>query len=244
MKRIVIPGLLLMMMVGYGFAMTAAGVEVYNAGIGGDNTNQMAARFERDVMERKPDLVILMAGTNDWLNSWNPVAPERYRANLLSMVQKAKTSGAEVILCEIPNAYEPYLAARHREGFFREKSAALRVAEANAIIAEVAGQNTIPLLKTTRVLGDASPDAASLFRNQANCGTEDGIHPTPAGYAKLAAAVAEVIHEKGWKPERIVCMGDSITFGVHVKPEENYPSRLAVLLEAAAEGGEGDSAAK
>ena len=219
-------------------------VEVVNAGHSGWNSRQLREIFAGELQNHRPDLVVLMVGTNDNLNSYNLVPLSEYRDNLTAMVVAAKAFGANVLLCEIPRVNEEMMSRRHKEGFFREKSAASRVAEANAIIAEIAGQSAIPLLKTTRVLGEASPDAASLFRNQANCGTEDGIHPTPAGYAKLAAAVAEVIHEKGWKPERIVCMGDSITFGVHVKPEENYPSRLAVRLEAAAAGGESGSATK
>src|SRR6185437_765682 len=40
-------------------------VEVINAGIGGERTDQALRRLEKDVIARKPNLVTIMYGTND-----------------------------------------------------------------------------------------------------------------------------------------------------------------------------------
>ncbi|MPN61659.1 hypothetical protein SDC9_209397 [bioreactor metagenome] len=127
---------------------------------------------------------------------------------------------------------------RHKPDFFRTESAAAKVKRANAIVAEVAQKYDVPLLKTATVLGEATTDAASLFRNPANSGNEDGVHPTPIGYFRLADVIAKRIRAEKWSPKRILCIGDSITFGVNVKGEgtaspdaETYPGRLAKELK-------------
>ena len=41
------------------------GVEMLNKGVNGDTLTQMASRFQREVVENKPALVIILGGTND-----------------------------------------------------------------------------------------------------------------------------------------------------------------------------------
>lgn len=43
------------------------GVEIINAGVNGETLNQMRARLDYSVISYKPDLVILLGGTNDVL---------------------------------------------------------------------------------------------------------------------------------------------------------------------------------
>lgn len=80
--------------------------KVVNAGIGGNTTTDGRKRFEKDVLARKPNLVILQFGLNDAaVNVWeNPpatkptISPQEYEKNLLYFVEKLKASGAEIIL--------------------------------------------------------------------------------------------------------------------------------------------------
>ena len=67
-----------------------------NAGIGGDTTSMMLARFERDVLTFKPDLVIITAGGND-SNPVHNVSREQYRENLLEIHRRISSYGGEVI---------------------------------------------------------------------------------------------------------------------------------------------------
>ena len=41
------------------------GVPVINAGVGGDSTRNVLARFETDVLSKNPDVVIICIGRND-----------------------------------------------------------------------------------------------------------------------------------------------------------------------------------
>lgn len=102
-------------------ALNSYGVEVINAGYPGANSSQIRARFQNDAIDRKAELIILMCGTNDVLNSYNSVALERYRENLSAMIKSAKSNNIKIIIAEIPDANQEYLTSRHAKGFLRFK---------------------------------------------------------------------------------------------------------------------------
>lgn len=81
-------------------------VKVINSGIGGNTTSNAKARFEKDVLAHKPDVVIIQFGINDSaVDVWKKppatgprVALETYRTNLTEMVRTLKKDGARVVL--------------------------------------------------------------------------------------------------------------------------------------------------
>ena len=78
------------------------GVDVINAGVGGDTTNHVMARFKADVLDKNPDVVIICIGMNDQatvISNGNPnVALDTYKSNLNYFVQELKAIGSDVIL--------------------------------------------------------------------------------------------------------------------------------------------------
>src|SRR5438128_741009 len=68
-------------------------VTVLNKGIGGEEAAQMVARFDADVIDENPDLVLWQAGSNSVLHD-HPTPGEIIRQG----VEKLKASGSEVIL--------------------------------------------------------------------------------------------------------------------------------------------------
>lgn len=77
---------------------------VIDAGISGQTCDQMAARFQADVLDHHPDVVVLNCGTNDVFHLKSLAT----QADLFAMVQAAQSAGARVIveLCP-PDAYVP-----------------------------------------------------------------------------------------------------------------------------------------
>ncbi len=67
-----------------------------DAAVAGNRVGMLKDRYEKDVLSLKPDLVVLMIGTNDS----KPV--EEYRADLELMVRTTRQSGARLILCASP----------------------------------------------------------------------------------------------------------------------------------------------
>ena len=210
---------------------------IFNAGFPGQNTRDALKRFPDAVASHAPDCVVLLFGTNDLLNSWNYTGEEEYRRNLKTLAEQCLALSASLILCQIPLACQTYMESRHKPGFFQEISALERCRKANAVIAGLAQELLVPLVPVADLLGIPGEDSASLIRNPANSGDADGVHPTAHGYAKIAAAVAAAVRRLPRRPHRIVCFGDSITFGLHMRgggtaaaDAECYPGQLARLL--------------
>ncbi len=58
-----------------------------NRGISGQTTPQMLVRFRQDVLELKPKVVIILAGTNDVAGNTGPMTAEQTEGNIQSMAQ-------------------------------------------------------------------------------------------------------------------------------------------------------------
>ncbi|MBN8526974.1 MAG: hypothetical protein J0M02_16695, partial [Planctomycetes bacterium] len=97
---------------------------VINAGIGGNTTTEMLARLQRDVLAHRPDLVVLMAGTNDCCNSAKLADPAVVAANYVALAD-AILPHARLLLATPPANHQPYLDTRHP----REAYAGLPAAE-------------------------------------------------------------------------------------------------------------------
>ncbi len=108
------------------------GVPVINAGVGGDTTNHVMARFKADVLDKNPDVVIICIGMNDQatvISSGNPnVSLATYRNNLDYFVKELKAIGSDVILVTpspvnsnsgyyVPGAYGLDYSGVHMESF-------------------------------------------------------------------------------------------------------------------------------
>lgn len=81
-------------------------VNVINAGIGGNTTQNAVARFEKDVLAKQPDLVVIQFGINDsavdvWKNppaTASRVSKKQYEANLRSLIDQLQKRKIKVIL--------------------------------------------------------------------------------------------------------------------------------------------------
>ena len=85
-----------------------------NKGIGGEEASQMVARFDADVIDENPDLVLWQVGSNSVLRD-HPTPGEIIRQG----VERLKASGAEVIL--INPQYAPKILAKPDIGHVRRR---------------------------------------------------------------------------------------------------------------------------
>lgn len=72
-----------------------------NRGIGGQKTPQMLIRFRADVIDLKPKVVVILAGTNDISAYPGPNVLDGIKANLTSMVELAHANGINVVLATV-----------------------------------------------------------------------------------------------------------------------------------------------
>ena len=79
------------------------GTEIIGAGIGGNKVPDLQKRLQRDVLDKKPTIVVIYIGINDvWHGENNPAngtSKEKYEAGLREIIGKIKDAGARVVLC-------------------------------------------------------------------------------------------------------------------------------------------------
>ncbi|MGB5244610.1 MAG: SGNH/GDSL hydrolase family protein [Lutimonas sp.] len=72
-----------------------------NRGISGQTTPQMLLRFRQDVIELKPDLVVILAGINDIAENTGPISLDEILNNIISMTELARANQIKVLLCSV-----------------------------------------------------------------------------------------------------------------------------------------------
>lgn len=77
-----------------------------NRGIGGQTTPQMLIRFRPDVINLSPDVVVILAGTNDVAGNTGPSTLKMIEDNIFSMAELAQVHGIRVILSSILPVYD------------------------------------------------------------------------------------------------------------------------------------------
>ena len=76
----------------------ALGMKVINAGVDGDETEDVLKRLDQDVLSKNPGLVILLLGGNDYLDQ---VPLSESFKNLDQIIQRIQDAGATVVVIEI-----------------------------------------------------------------------------------------------------------------------------------------------
>jgi len=72
-----------------------------NRGISGQTTPQMLLRFRPDVIDLKPKVVVILAGTNDISGNTGPTTLDVIEGNLTSMVELAHANGINVVIASV-----------------------------------------------------------------------------------------------------------------------------------------------
>ncbi|HET6526317.1 SGNH/GDSL hydrolase family protein [Sphingopyxis sp.] len=139
-------------------------------GISGQTTTQMLARFRADVVDLKPRIVHIMAGTNDIAGNIGATSIERIEANIRTMVDLAEAHGIAVVIGSV-------LPAR-RFNWRPEIAPVEPIAALNTRLRALAAERNLVFADYYAALDDGEHGLAKLH-------AEDGVHPTPAGYAVM-----------------------------------------------------------
>lgn len=212
-------------------------IEIKNEGIGGNNTFDLLARIETDVIAEKPDLVIIMVGTNDMFGK--RISYEEYSSNLDRIIFLLEQNRIDVTLVSPPPVDSVYLFERHDKGKFIDMPSK-KLETVSKILNTKSIQNDlsfIDIYTLFKSMGVPNHDTDNLIRNPVNSGSHDGVHPTKYGYRNIAEEIFRnlVQEERIYKGIKIICYGDSITYGAHVQGEgtatgETYPAYLKRMI--------------
>ena len=69
-----------------------------NRGISGQTTPQMLVRLRQDVLDLRPAVVVILAGTNDIAGNTGPETQAQIAGYIKSMVELARANGIRVVL--------------------------------------------------------------------------------------------------------------------------------------------------
>ena len=158
-----------------------------NRGIGGQTTPQILLRFRQDVIALKPDIVVILAGTNDLAENTGPTSLEAIKDNLKSMVDLARKNGVRPILASVLPA-----AAYAWRPEIRPIDKILALNQWMKEYAETEGIGYLDYY-------------SAMVTDQHGLKPElsgDGVHPNEAGYAIMASLVSDALAKSKLQPAK------------------------------------------
>ena len=147
---------------------------VLNRGVNGERSDQIAARFDRDVVRAQPAAVVIVAGVND-IYQGKPVTV--VTAQLRAMYERAAAARIPVLAGSIL----PYNTATAAQNDAMHA--------VNAWIATQAAQDPQVRFVDTRTAVAAAGDRDQLS------GSPDGLHPDVNAYHRMADAIEPVLRD-------------------------------------------------
>ena len=149
-----------------------------NRGISGQTTPQMLLRFRQDVIDLKPKVVVILAGTNDIAGNTGPSTLEMIMDNIKSMTEISKANGIKVIISSILPAFDyPW-----RRGLNPNE----KIPQLNTMIKNYCIENEIIYLDYFSAMVDNNNGLPIKY-------SSDGVHPNIEGYKVMEPLALEAI---------------------------------------------------
>ncbi|MEP3481767.1 MAG: sialate O-acetylesterase [Fuerstiella sp.] len=160
--------------------------DAINAGVGGHTSRQGLHRIKKDVLQHRPDVVVILFGTNDIrVDSQKHVAIDEYQKNLNQMIAACKNVDAELVLCTLPPINsKPYFTRHQLSDFDKAGGLETLVKDYCEAAATVSRQTQVPLV-----------DFQTLLKVTPEWMAADGVHPTTEGNQIIAQHIADAVEE-------------------------------------------------
>ena len=151
------------------------GKHYINRGISGQTTPQMLVRFRQDVIDLRPAVVVILAGTNDIAGNTGPESLDQIEGDYASLAQLARANGIRVVFSSVMpiNGYTP-----RAMNFFLQRSPE-KILALNDWLKKYCSENGVVYLDYF----SAMVDEHGYLKQDL---TEDGLHPNAAGFAVMA----------------------------------------------------------
>lgn len=147
-------------------------------GISGQVSSQMLVRFQEDVINLHPKVVVICCGTNDIAQNNGPISLEHILHNIKSMCQLARANKIKPVVCSTLPA----------KGFkWRpEMKPANDILQLNEMIKAYAKENKIPYVDYHSALKDEENGLPKKY-------SKDGVHPNAQGYAVMESVILPIL---------------------------------------------------
>ena len=160
------------------------GKHYINRGIGGQTTPQMLVRFREDVINLRPAVVVILAGTNDIAGNTGDESLEQIEGDYASLAELARANAIPVVFSSVTpiNNYNP-TALR----FFLQRSPE-KILALNEWLKKYCADHSLVYLDYFSAMADEH----GLLKKELS---EDGLHPNPAGFGVMAPLAQAAIEK-------------------------------------------------
>lgn len=160
-------------------------------GISGNTTMDMMARFTRDVLDNKPKVVVITAGTNDLAaNDGIHVMSEDILNNVRMMAQVAEDYGAKVIIGAVCPSRDFWWKSGD---LYKGDVVANRIVNYNAKLKAWAQSKGYAYADYHTALKNSSNDLADAYCWDRGENGLDRVHPNAAGYTVMEGVLKPLI---------------------------------------------------
>lgn len=163
------------------------GIEVIGAGISGNKVPNLQARVDKDVIAKKPTLVVIYIGINDvWHGEKDPkrgTAPEAFVSGLKEVIGKIQAAGSGVVLCT------PTVIGEKKD---KANSLDAKLDEYSDLSRKLAAELKLPLCDLRKAFQEHL-QANNPENQEKGILTGDRVHLNEAGNAFVAATMLKTI---------------------------------------------------
>jgi len=154
----------------YGAQYAERNLLFMNRGISGNTVSNLQARWQKDTLDLKPDVLSILIGIND--HNKVPLGQYEQMYDRLLTETKSALPNIKFVLCE------PFYLPKggHREGDARDQD----VRNRQAVVARLAEKHHAALVRLQHVFDEACQRAPAEYW------IWDGVHPTYSGHQLLA----------------------------------------------------------
>jgi lysophospholipase L1-like esterase len=160
------------------------GKHYINRGIGGQTTPQMLVRFRADVIDLKPAVVVVLAGTNDIAGNTGEETLEQIEGDYATMAELAKVNGIRLVFSSLT----PINDYNQRAMWFFLQRSPEKILQLNAWLKKYCADNGLVYLNYF----SAMVDGRGMLKAEL---TQDGLHPNAAGFAMMAPLAEKAIEQ-------------------------------------------------
>ncbi len=148
------------------------------AGVSGNTSNDMISRLQTDVLNKKPDWMLVSCGVNDVWHIPGGVSLPLFKKNMTAIVRRAENRGIKVMILTAT------MIGENANNPFNQKLVAY-----NAFLRRLAARHHC-------LLADVGADMRNQVKKEIAKGrqpgcllTVDGVHPNPRGNMMMAADI-------------------------------------------------------
>jgi lysophospholipase L1-like esterase len=162
----------------HGLKTNGVNATAIGAGISGHKSNDMLARLQRDVLDKKPHWMTLSCGVNDVWHGEKGVPLDQYKRNITEIVEKSQAAGIRVMILTSTMITENPADANNQ-----------KLSAYNDFLRELAKEKKCLFADLNAAMQKDLDQLEKGGRKRGNLLTSDGVHMNPGGNQMMAEGV-------------------------------------------------------